>query len=87
LGSVEIFPGGSRELEFHAFYRSGGEKQFLTKEHAQQIAGTLKPTERAFWQFHFSDGSVYRVGLKSVRFSSGRAVHDADLDNCESLYP
>jgi hypothetical protein len=84
LGSVEIFPGSSRELFYSAAYHSAKDQEYLTKEHAQQVVANLKPTQRAFWQFHFSDGSVYRVELESLWFASG-LVHPAAFDKCDTL--
>jgi hypothetical protein len=84
LGSVEIFPGNSQELFFSAAYHSAKDQEYLTREQAQQVVANLKSTERAFWQFHFSDGSVYRVGLESLWFASGLA-RNGSFDNCDSL--
>lgn len=86
LGSVEMFPGGSRELSFLAAYRSAHDKEYITREQAQKVVSNLKPVQSAFWQFHFSDGTVYRVELKSLWFAAGRTAHNADFSaKCETV--
>lgn len=85
LGSVEMFPGSSQEIFFGAAYRSDQDGSYTTREQSQQAASNLKPVQRAFWQFHFSDGSVYRVELKSLWFAAGQAAKNTEMTDCETL--
>lgn len=86
LGSVEMFPGSSHEVSLVAAYRSAQDAEYSTREQVQQVVSKLKQVQRAFWQFHFSDGTVYRVELKSLWFSAGRTADNADLSaKCETM--
>jgi hypothetical protein len=85
FGSVEMFPGSSQELAFTATFYSAKDQQYITEEGAQQVVSNLKPTQRAFWQFQFSDGSVYRVAIKSLWFAAGLATSHAGFANCGML--
>ena len=86
LGSLDMFPGSSQEVSFIAAYRSAKDQEYLTREQAQIVISNLKPVQGAFWQFQFSDGTVYRLELKSLWFAAGRAAHNADFSTkCETV--